>query len=82
MRKESGGRKRRSTGEYELTVSNADALEAVHEGGHIVTTKEVADTLGKSKDTALRRLKALHDDGIIRRKEIGAGTVWWVENNE
>lgn len=45
----------------------------------VLTTSEVGDALGVSRRTALRKLTALEDAGILTRKAVGArGAVWWL----
>jgi DNA-binding transcriptional ArsR family regulator len=44
----------------------------------VLTTSEVGDALDVSRRTALRKLTALEDAGVLTRKEVGPrGSVWW-----
>ncbi|MFB6296736.1 MAG: helix-turn-helix domain-containing protein [Halobacteriales archaeon] len=46
---------------------------------HVLTTPEVADGLGVSRRTALRRLSDLAEEGLVERKDVGGrASVWWV----
>lgn len=52
-------------------------LEALRDGAE--TTKEVAETLGMSRQGAHKRLSLLRDDGVITSREVG-GTILWSLN--
>jgi predicted ArsR family transcriptional regulator len=44
----------------------------------VLTTQDVADRLGVSRRTALRRLTDLEEDDVVGRKEAGPrAAVWW-----
>lgn len=74
-------RERNESGEYTETVSTQDVLEAVENGGHVVTAGELTDVLDTSRDTVLRRLRTLHENGEVERKEVGArAVVWWIND--
>ncbi|MDS0477038.1 DeoR family transcriptional regulator [Natrinema sp. 1APR25-10V2] len=44
----------------------------------VVTTREVADHFDYHLQTARRRLKQLHADDRVRRKDVGKRFVWWL----
>lgn len=54
--------------------TDEEFLEALRDGCE--TTKEVADTLGMSRQGAHRRLSMLREDGVITSREVG-GTLLW-----
>ncbi|MFC7135351.1 MULTISPECIES: MarR family transcriptional regulator [Salinibaculum] len=44
----------------------------------VLTSSEVAEAIGVSSETARRKLTELHDQGLVKRKEVGArAVVWW-----
>ncbi|WP_435181466.1 ArsR family transcriptional regulator [Halorussus sp. AFM4] len=43
---------------------------------------EVADELGWSRRTALRKLDSLTDEGKLRSKKVGSGRVWWIPESD
>ncbi|GAA0296115.1 DeoR family transcriptional regulator [Halarchaeum salinum] len=55
-----------------------EALVRFIEAEEVVTTREVADRFDYHLQTARRRLNALHDGGVIERKDVGKRFVWWV----
>jgi CTP-dependent riboflavin kinase len=42
----------------------------------VASTQSVADEVGCSYDLAYRRLKALNDEGEVRKEEVGGSFVW------
>jgi orotate phosphoribosyltransferase-like protein len=64
-------RERNEDGQYVETL--IDVFQAVYEGPHIMTTKEVADDLNCSREAARQRLL---EDERIERKEVANGVVW------
>lgn len=72
-------RERNESGRYVETVSIEDVFTAVRDGGHVVTTPEVASAAGCSGEAARTRLHELHDTGRVERKKVSANAqVWWV----
>lgn len=74
------GKERSETGEYVETITTDDVLTAMRDASApFVTAGDVAEAVGCSRETARRKLTRLHDDGAIRRREIGSSAVvWWV----
>lgn len=76
-------RERTEDGQYApgstTQATEADVLDAVRNASDpVVTAREVAETIDTSRDTALRRLRTLHESGDLERKEVGArAVVWW-----
>lgn len=62
------------------SVSDEEILEVFRESDeYVLTTAEVADELGVSRRTALRRLSGLADEGTVERKNVGdRSAVWWL----
>jgi Fic family protein len=80
MVEDAGDRERTEAGTYKETVSAREVREAVENGDHVITASELTDVLGTSRDTILRRLRTLHENGEVERKEVGArAVVWWVD---
>jgi Fic family protein len=81
MVEDTDDRERTDAGQYAETVSTQEVREAVENGGHVVTAGEITDVLDTSRDTVLRRLRTLHENGEVERKEVGArAVVWWVND--
>ncbi|WP_083898738.1 HTH domain-containing protein [Natronococcus jeotgali] len=61
-----------------------DVLAAFEEiSAPVATGTELAQLLGVSQQTILRRLAELHEDERVKRKEVGArAVVWWPEDEE
>jgi hypothetical protein len=74
MVKERGG-----TGQY-VETTTLDAVLGVFERvrGPVVTSADVADALDCSRDTARRKLKELHREGEVERRETAGRVVWWL----
>jgi DNA-binding GntR family transcriptional regulator len=72
-------KERGETGQY-VETATLDAVLGVFEDvrGPIVTSADVADALGCSRDTARRKLAALHREDRIDRRETAGRVVWWV----
>ena len=68
-------RERNEDGQYVETLINV--FQAVYDGPHVMTTKEVADNLDCSREAARQRLL---ENERIERKEVANGVVWWVES--
>lgn len=65
------------SGPFEKQHSDEELLTFIqHE--EVVTTKEVADYFDYHLQTARRRLKALHEERKIEKKDVGKRFVWWV----
>jgi predicted ArsR family transcriptional regulator len=43
----------------------------------VVTVKEVGEKLGYTSEAARQKLFALRDQGIVERRQVGAGAVVW-----
>lgn len=80
---EAEGKKRRdaSNGRYVTTVSDEAILEFVAEH-ELVGTADVADRIGRVRETAYRRLKALEEDGKVRGRHIGNSLTWTLADEE
>lgn len=63
-----------------MNVSDDDVVEAVAAvDDPVATVAEVAEQLPIGRRAVLKRLKALHGEGEIERKDVGArSAVWWV----
>ena len=68
-----GERERNEDGQYIETLTTEDVFRAVYDGPHVMTTREVADDLDCSRESARQRL--LENDRI-ERKEVANGVVW------
>jgi predicted ArsR family transcriptional regulator len=66
------------SGEYVETVTLADVLDTFdHVEGPVVLSADVADRLGCSRETARRKLEALHDRGDLRRRKVSRRVIYW-----
>jgi predicted transcriptional regulator len=72
---------RRDDGAFAETVSDQDVLfvfDAADEP--ILTAGEIAEALPVGPDAVYRRLRAMHEEGLVGRKKVGARAVaWWAE---
>lgn len=70
---------RDETGQYTETVALDDVLgvfEAVR--GPVVTSGDVAESLGCSRETARRKLRTLEERGHVASRKTAGRVVWWV----
>lgn len=54
-----------------------DAVEEIHRTRPFVTTKDVADFVGCTRETARRKLNKLADEGTLRSQKVGARAKVW-----
>lgn len=74
-------KERNESGQYVPTIDIERAFRAVREGGHVISTSEVADELDCSTEAARQKLTELHDSGRVERKEVASSAiVWWVDS--
>ncbi|WP_306058586.1 DeoR family transcriptional regulator [Natronococcus wangiae] len=64
-------------GPFEEQYSD-DEILAYIAAEEVVTTREVADHFDYHLQTARRRLKRLHVDSQVRKKDVGKRFVWWL----
>lgn len=73
-------RDRDDQGRYTEEVTLEDAL-ALFTDAEPRTTKEVAEELDIVRRTAYNKLQELHEQGELKKKDVGArGVVWWNPN--
>jgi biotin operon repressor len=73
------GKDRSETGRYKETTTLDGVLGVFNEvRGPIVTSADVADELGCSRDTARRKLAELHRNERVDRRETAGRVVWWI----
>lgn len=71
-------RKRDDQGRYTEAVSLSEVLEAFDAvAGPVVTSSDVASATGCSRDTARRKLDALHGQGRVGRRKTAGRVVYW-----
>lgn len=71
-------RERSDTGEFVESVSPRDVLARFDEvEGPILTTGDVTDALDCTRETARRKLNALHEDGVLGRRKTAGRVVYW-----
>ncbi|MFB6219914.1 MAG: hypothetical protein ABEH90_00625 [Halolamina sp.] len=78
MSSENDSRPRDDSGQYAPEVTAEGVLgvfEAVE--GPTITTTDVANTLGCSRDVARNRLAELHERGLVDRRKSGRIVLWW-----
>ncbi len=72
-------RKRREGGHYQQTYSDQTFLDAFREAAiPVLTSLEVAEAVGCTRETARVRLNELAEDGELYRKEVGSRAVVYV----
>lgn len=75
-------RERDDAGRYTESVSTAAVLgvfDAID--GPVVTSADVADALGCSRETARRRLSDLEDTGHLASRRTAGRVVWWQDGS-
>lgn len=64
------------SGQFAEKYDTETFLDALRAGGGAASTADVADHVGCPRRTAYSRLDALHDDGRIGKRAVGAGVLW------
>lgn len=71
---------RGDAGQYTETVTLDDVLGVFATvEGPVVTSGDVADALGCSRETARRKLRALERRGHVEGRKTAGRVVWWLE---
>lgn len=76
-------RDREDSGRYTESVAPADVLgvfETVN--GPVVTSGDVAEELGCSRETARRKLRTLEERGRLASRKTAGRVVWWLVNSD
>lgn len=68
-------------GRFVQTVSHEAILEYLA-ANELVGTVDVADRFDRTRPTAYRHLKALEDDGEVKRQTVGGSLIWSIKENE
>jgi hypothetical protein len=72
-------RERSDTGEFVEAVSHSRVLDVFRSvSGPVVTSTDVAEHLDCSTETARRKLRELHRDGVVDHRKSGRTVVWWI----
>lgn len=72
-------RKRDAHGKYSEEITPEAVAEVLDDKEPVKTAKEVGEELGCSSETARQKLLELRDNGVVKRKKVGAGAVvWWL----
>lgn len=69
------------SGPFKKHVSDAALLEYI-ETEEVVTTREVAEHFEYHLQTARRRLKQLHEENRVAKKDVGKRFVWWISETQ
>ena len=67
-------RERNEDGQYVETIDPKSVLQEVQEAQMVVTTEDVADSLGISQEAARQKLSDLEKQELIHRED---SVVWW-----
>jgi predicted ArsR family transcriptional regulator len=75
-------RGRDESGKYTAQTGPEQVLQVLREQPDpVVTATEIAEHLDVSAETARRYLSDLHENGEVRRKQVGArAVVWWLSD--
>jgi predicted transcriptional regulator len=75
-------RGRDESGKYTAQTGSEQVLQVLREHPDpVVTATEIAEHLDVSAETARRYLSDLHENGKVRRKQVGArAVVWWLSD--
>lgn len=83
FRSDDMSRNRSDSGEFIESVTLAAVVEVFNEvEGPVVTSGDVADALGCSRETARRKLKELYEKGRVSRRKTAGRVVWWQTDSE
>lgn len=75
-------REREDTGRYTETVALEDVLRTFEEvDGPVVTSGDVAEARGCSRETARRKLATLEEQGRIASRKTAGRVVWWLADS-
>lgn len=75
-------REREDSGRYTETVTPDDVIEVFAQvDGPVVTSGDVSDALGCSRETARRKLRALEEEGRVRSRKTTGRVVWWLTDS-
>lgn len=76
-------RNRAESGEFAPEVTDETILSILRRGdAPVVTATEVAAEVDMTRQAVTRRLKQMHSEGLVGRKEVGArAVVWWLTEN-
>lgn len=77
------GSKRNEGGEFTSEVTMEDVLgifDSVE--GPAITSTDVSDHLGCSREVARKRLSELHEEGRVERRKSGRTVLWWRTDRE
>jgi len=70
--------KRNESGQFAAAVTLDDVLDVFDEvDGPVVTTGDVADATGCSRDSARRKLDQLHEQGRVGRRRTAGRVLYW-----
>jgi len=73
-------RNRGEGGKFTQKITDQDILKIFDRTGEPMTAPELAEELPVTKEAVSRRLKQMHEDGLVGRKKTGArSVVWWAE---
>lgn len=76
-------RERDDTGQFTQTVTLEDVLSVFEiVDGPIVTSADVADATGCTRESARQKLKQLHDQGRLGRRKTAGRYVYWRLDND
>ena len=77
-------RKRNESGQFVEEITLEDIIGVLRESDSpVATAKEVGETLECSAEAARQKLLELRDQGIVARRQVGAGAVvWWLVADE
>jgi hypothetical protein len=73
-------KERGETGQFVETVTSEDVLDVFDgvDGPPVVTSADVADATGLSRDSARRKLSGLFDEGRVGRRESAGRVLYWL----
>jgi hypothetical protein len=73
-------KERGETGRFVETVTPEDVLDVFEavDGPPVVTSADIADATGLSRDSARRKLTSLHDQGRVGRRESAGRVLYWL----
>lgn len=68
-------------GKFATGYTDGEFLEAVYETEGLAGTSDVANAVGCSYETAIKRLTELADDGMLGTQKVANARVWMIESD-
>jgi len=68
-------------GQFATGYTDGEFLEAVYETEGLAGTTDVANAVGCSYETAIKRLSELADNGMLDTQKVANARIWMIESD-